>query len=266
MALKWAWVAGMAGCAAVLAACGGGSSKSATPAAAVRAASPTRSAAQVPTSTPNVSTTAGAGAPIAIDRPVANALLRPPFTISGTSTAFEGTLVVQVVDSGGKPLCERVSQATAGTGTVGTWETTMSFVPPGAPTTATMRAFTRSARDGSERDDVTRAVQISNQPPQVSIVSPKCNQDVQALTVLDVSGSATAYEGKITVELRDALGQLVQQRDVNADAAGPKTASWKTSFDLASVPTGAYDVVAYAGSGSGGAPQSAFSIPIRITT
>lgn len=266
MAVKWEWVACMACCAAVLAACGGGSSKSATPTSPVLAASPTRSAPQVPTSTPNVATTAGAGAQITIDRPVTNALLRPPFTISGTSTAFEGSLVVQVVDSGGKPLCERVSQATAGTGTVGTWETTMAFAPPGAPTAATIRAFTRSVRDGSERDEVTRTVQISNQPPQVSIASPSCNQDVQALTVLDVSGSATAYEGQLTIELRDARGQLVQQHDVKADAAGTRTAPWKTSFDLASVPTGAYDVVAYAGSGIGGAPQNAFSIPIRITT
>lgn len=250
----------------MLVACGGGSGTKATPTAAARAASPTRSAAQVPPSTPSAAIPAGASAQITIDRPAANALLRPPFTISGTSTAFEGMLVVQVVDAGGKPLCERVSQATAGTGTVGTWETTMSFAPPGAPVTATIRAFTRSLRDGSERDEVTRAVQISNQPPQVSIASPTCNQDVQALTVLDVSGSATAYEGQITVELRDAQGQLVQQHDVKADAAAPKTAPWKTSFDLASVPTGLYDVVAYAGSASGGAPQSAFSIPIRITT
>jgi len=83
---------------------------------------------------------------------------------------------------------------------------------------------------------------------------------------LDVAGVAQVFEAALTVELRDAQGAVVRQSQVTAAEAGPTQTRWQTSFDLAAIPTGAYEIVAYSLSAENGSPVNVFAIPIRIST
>ena len=211
------------------------------------------------------STATAASAAISIDEPQADASVRVPFEISGAANVFEAALVVQVIGADGRALCERRVQATSGTGTPGTWATNMAFPPPASPAAATIRAFSRSPRDGSEQNAVTRSVQVSAEPPSIVIAEPRCNADIAQGSALTVSGTARVFEATLMVDLRDATGTVVRTALVTADAGGPDTGRWTTTLDLATVVAGAYELVAYAISARDGTPEDIFAIPVRIT-
>jgi immunoglobulin-like protein involved in spore germination len=221
---------------------------------------------QTPTSTPAAPRTPQPEPKIAIEQPLSGSSVRPPFRIAGAADVFEGALVVQVQDASGKVLCERPVQATSGTGTPGHWETTMSFAPPKDAGPGTIRAFSRSAADGSEQNIVTRGIQISNEAAPVIITSPVCGAQVQALSKLDVKGTASVFEAALVAELRDSSGKVLKTENITASIGAPDTGTWQTTFDLASLPTGDYEVVAYHKSARDGSVQDLFSIPFRIAT
>src|SRR5690606_35283550 len=50
-----------------------------------------------------------------------------PLTISGTANTFEATFMARIVTDAGDMLTEQVVTATSGTGTRGTFETTLTF-------------------------------------------------------------------------------------------------------------------------------------------
>jgi hypothetical protein len=190
---------------------------------------------------------------------------RIPLTVSGTANVFEAVLFVQVI-AGDEVVCDRRVMASAGTGTRGDWQTTLAFPPPRAQSVVTVRAYSRSPRDGAEENAVTRDVTLSDASPPIVIESPLCNADVQALGTLDVSGTAMVFEATLQVELVDADGAVVQSNVVTASAGAPETGTWTTTFDLAGVPTGAYEVIAYEESAADGSRQHEFAVPVRITT
>jgi hypothetical protein len=252
--------------AAAVAACGGDDNKNdATPTVAVQP-SPTRGAVNAPTSTPSGAQTPAAQPAIAINAPLGGQQVRPPFRVEGVADVFEAALVVQVVGPDGKVLCERAVQATSGSGTAGTWQTTMAFAPLKEGGAGTVRAFDRSAKDGSEENVVTRAIQITNEVAPIVITSPGCNAQVQAQTALEVSGTASVFEAALLVDLRDRAGAVIKTQQVMASAGAPDTGTWTTSFDLAALPTGDYEIVAYNTSARDGSVQNVFAIPVRVTT
>jgi hypothetical protein len=244
---------------ALAAACGDddGPAPAATSAPPTAAASPSSGPAGSPTSeTP--------GAFIEIDEPADGASVSVPFTARGSANVFEAALTVQVVDDSGAVVCERSVQATSGSGTPGTWEAEVAFVPPASETEMTLRAFSLSARDGSEENVVQHAIRVSAEEPNIIITSPECGQHVQALTTLTVEGIATAFEATLTVEMRDMSGDVVRSEVVTADNA--ERGNWQTTFDLTGLNTAQYEIVAYSLSAEDGSVQDVFSIPVRITT
>lgn len=191
--------------------------------------------------------------------------MRVPFEISGRANVFEGALEVQVVGDDGRTLCHRAVQATSGTGTPGAWATTMAFPPPPVMGRATIRAFSVSAKDGSEQNVVTRDIQLQADAPAIVIAQPRCNADIALGSPLSVSGTASVFEANLLVELRDGRGTPLVTQIVTADAAGPATGRWGTTLDLAGVVAGVYELVAYDVSARDGTPENVFAIPIRIT-
>jgi hypothetical protein len=85
-----------------------------------------------------------ARAPIFVREPARDSDVSSPVHASGTADVFEGAFVVEVW-SGGKRLRTQPIQATAGTGTRGTWEATIAL-PPGP---AKLVFYEPSAADGS---------------------------------------------------------------------------------------------------------------------
>lgn len=201
---------------------------------------------------------------ITIDQPPQGAKVNVPFEISGTADVFEAVLSVAVSDASGT-LCERTVQATSGTGTRGTWTATMAFVPPAQAETITVRASSRSPKDGAEINVVIRSLQLAPDVPDIVITRPRCAGDVAGGASLAVSGTASVFEAALAVELRTSSGAVVATKHVTADAGAPATGRWSTQFDLDGVAAGAYELVAYSVSARDGTPEHVFSIPIRIT-
>lgn len=208
-----------------------------------------------------------AGEPaITISSPDAGAEVPVPVVISGTANVFEAVLFVQLLDEAERVLCESRVMATSGTGTEGTWDTAIAFVPPQAPAPATIRAFSRSARDGSDENIVTRGIRVAATQPNIVIAEPACNQDFAAGGQMFVSGLGRVFEGTLTVELRDAFGGPVRS-ETTTTLGGEVGAfgAYQVNFDLGGLPAGAYDVVAYSISAEDGSAENIFTVPVRIT-
>jgi immunoglobulin-like protein involved in spore germination len=87
--------------------------------------SPQRTATTEPSGSPTIE------AGIAIDEPAADEEVTSPITMSGRANVFEGALTIDAVGNNiGLVFCIRHLQATAGTGTEGTWEGVLSLTPP----------------------------------------------------------------------------------------------------------------------------------------
>ena len=221
---------------------------------------------------PSASPTAdGAALAISINEPAEGATVAVPFEVSGDANVFEGVLSVEVLDEHGDVLCRRNVQATSGTGTPGTWETTIAFDPEravdvaddAAAPTLTIRAFNFSAMDGAEENVVTRDVTLDPEPPAIVIALPTCEADVAQGASIAVNGEAAVFEAALTVELRDASGTAVLTQNVMA-ASGVERSPWNTTLDLTGIEAGAYEIVAFSFSAEDGAIQDEFAVPIRI--
>ncbi|MCB9760625.1 MAG: Gmad2 immunoglobulin-like domain-containing protein [Alphaproteobacteria bacterium] len=120
-------------------------------------APPVTEPAPEPTPEPTPQPPAG---PVAIAAPAEGARLAAgPFTISGTAKVWEGQLTVRLVDAAGEVLDTQAVTADAAAPGQGSWSATLT-VPEGATGAATIEAFTRSAKDGSEENKVAVAVTL----------------------------------------------------------------------------------------------------------
>ncbi|MBI5288286.1 MAG: Gmad2 immunoglobulin-like domain-containing protein [Chloroflexi bacterium] len=197
---------------------------------------------------------------ITIDAPENDAQVSVPFEVSGEANVFEAALVLQALDPGGAVLCEQQVQATSGTGTPGTWSATLAFPPPASEREVTLRAFSRSAKDGSEENVVTRPVRVRPDLPAIVVEAPRCGVTTIAQSVVTASGTASVFEGSLQVELRDATGTVVATKTVQTVGA-PERGDWATAFDVGPLPAGQYEVAAYSISAKDGSVENEFAVP-----
>lgn len=94
--------------------------------------------------------------PILVEAPAGGADVPATFTVSGTASVFEATLVVQLM-RGGELLDKQTVTASAGAPARGTFTTTLH----GTPGDATVQAFAPSAADGSPQHEVDVPVTIA---------------------------------------------------------------------------------------------------------
>lgn len=95
----------------------------------------------------------GALPPIFVETPAIGDTLHGSVHLSGLANVFEGQFRTQLVDGNGKVLLDQPVHATAGTGTWGTFEATISF-STSSTTSSTLRVYDESAKDGSPIDEV----------------------------------------------------------------------------------------------------------------
>lgn len=88
---------------------------------------------------------------IFVDRPAWGAAIGNPGTVSGTANVFEASFLVTLFDASGKEIFGGPVMATSGSGTRGTFETTIPYVVEQAQW-GTLRAWNASAMDGSPED------------------------------------------------------------------------------------------------------------------
>ena len=226
-------------------------------------------AAATPPAEPTVaaSATPEPGPAISIDAPNANERVTIPFRVSGTANVFEGAFEVVISATNGDVLCKHNVQATSGSGTRGTWITTMAFVLPHTTDEdfpATIRAISYSAADGSIEYVTQRPVSIAPDLPAIVITSPGCSEELSAGSTLTVTGLALVFEAVLQVGVRDASGaELIRQRVMAA--SGTEFSPWSTELDLSALPgAGIYEVVAYNFSARDGSIENEFAVPIVL--
>ena len=114
-----------------------------------------------PSSVPSSSTapTTTIPAMIRVDSPKPGAVVTSPFTLSGSANVFEAALNCELAAADGTILASMPFQATAGTGTWGTYSTSITF-PSGHVGQAMLRVFSISAKDGSRINTVTVPVTL----------------------------------------------------------------------------------------------------------
>ena len=83
---------------------------------------------------------------ILIESPLRGQRVRSPLVVEGTSNTFEASLHVALLGPDGARLTRRALSASSGTGTRGTWRTTLRFVAPDGAQLV-LRAYERSAAD-----------------------------------------------------------------------------------------------------------------------
>lgn len=222
------------------------------------ARTPAIATATAPASPPPV------GAFITIDEPDDGAKVPVPFVVRGAADVFEAALTLDVLDAASEILCVRHITATSGTGTPGTWETTMAIPPAHAGEGVTVRAYSLSPRDGGIENLVERAVTLSVDRPAIFVTSPVCGATVALGSALVVQGRALVFEAALRVELRDASGTALLTKRVMA-ASGTEESDFSADLAIpATLPSGFYDLVAFNYSARDGSIENEFSIQIVI--
>ncbi len=240
----------------LLMACGDDDDAEPTPAATTTASA----------STVTPGTTPAATAPatlITIDIPPEGAHVSTPIELSGTANTFEAALTVDVLDATGDALCARSIMATSGSGTPGTWATTLDIPPPDAETPVTLRAYEFSAMDGSIINLVERDVTLSTERPPLFITSPECGATVAPGSALVVEGRGVVFEAAFNLELRDAAGTAVAT--ASGMAGGTEEMPFSVTMTVPTdAPNGKYDLVAFSFSAEDGSVQNEFSVQIFV--
>lgn len=240
-----------------LAACAPGPAPTPTPSAS---SSATASGTATPTDTPP----ATSGPVIQIDSPMADARVTVPVTASGTANTFEAALTVQLLTEAGDTLCVREIMATSGSGTEGTWQTDLAFVPPDSDQPAVLRAYERSAEDGSPVNVVEVPLVVTPERPPIIIVTPVCGDTVAPGGSIAVTGRAQVFEAQFTLELRDAAGTAVLSQEVTAES-GTEESNFSALLTVpADLPGGFYDLVGYDTSAKDGSVQYEFPVQILV--
>ena len=240
-----------------LAACAPGPAPTPTPSAS---SSATASGTATPTDTPP----ATSGPVIQIDSPMADARVTVPVTASGTANTFEAALTVQLLTEAGDTLCVREIMATSGSGTEGTWQTDLAFVPPDSDQPAVLRAYERSAEDDSPINVVEVPLVVTPERPPIIIVTPVCGDTVAPGGQIAVTGRAQVFEAQFTLELRDAAGTAVLSQEVTAES-GTEESNFSALLTVpADLPGGFYDLVGYDTSAKDGSVQYEFPVQILV--
>lgn len=97
---------------------------------------------------------------ILLESPGRGWAVTPPLRIAGSANVFEAQFRAEITDITGKVIADQAVQATSGTGTRGTFDTTIAF-PSSAGGPATLTVFDLSAKDGSRIDVVTVPLELS---------------------------------------------------------------------------------------------------------
>ena len=264
-----------------LAACAPGSAPTASPTPTPSSASPSATPSESPTSTAapsptpsdtgtggtpttTPSTTPSDGAAIVIEDPAPDARVSTPLSVSGRANTFEAALTVQLVTPVGDTLCIREVMATSGSGTEGTWQTILGFMPPEFDTPATLRAYERSAQDGSPTNVVEQEVVITPDRPPIFIYQPICGDRVAPGDPMFVKGRALVFEAQLSLDLRTASGEVVFTQQVTAESGSEESNFDATITIPADLPGGFYDLVAYDNSAQDGSIQNEFPVQIEV--
>ena len=244
-----------------LAACSSGPAPSASPTPSA-SASPTPTV--TPTSTPTPTPTPGAVIDLVV--PADGATVNVPVMMSGTSNTFEAALTVDALTAVGDLLCVRHIMASSGSGTPGTWQTTLDFVPPSDTqnTSVTLRAYELSAKDGAMINLVDRVVAVSPAHAVIMLTSPTCGDVVAPGANLAITGLATVFEAALTVELRNQAGTVVFSKDLLAEEGGVESLFGAVITVPAQLPAGFYDVVAFDHSARDGQFEHEFTVQISV--
>lgn len=83
---------------------------------------------------------------ILVESPLPGDTVTSPIRLRGTANVFEATVSIDVKDETGKVVRRTFTTATSGTGTRGTFDTTLAL--PGRKGTVTVVAYESSAEDG----------------------------------------------------------------------------------------------------------------------
>lgn len=94
---------------------------------------------------------AGVLPPVLLEQPRMREPVTSPVHLSGSANVFEATFAVEILDGEGLVVAEETVTATAGTGTRGTFDTTIAFETRSRGLGAIV-TFVESARDGSRQD------------------------------------------------------------------------------------------------------------------
>ncbi|WP_167136814.1 Gmad2 immunoglobulin-like domain-containing protein [Diaminobutyricimonas sp. TR449] len=223
----------------------------------------------VPTSTRSPTPSGSPSSPpaeaaITINLPREGATVEVPLTASGTANTFEAALTVEVVNQAGDILCLRHIMATSGSGTRGTWEARLGFVPEStADEPATLRAYELSAENGRPIHIVERPIVIAGDHPPILLTSPVCGDSVPSGGNLAIQGLANVFEAALTMEIRDASGAAVFTRQLMTTEAGVES-PFGEIVTLPALPPGFYDVVAFNISAEDGSIQNEFPVQIEV--
>lgn len=95
----------------------------------------------------------GALPAILVESPAVGDTLHGSVHLAGLANVYEAQFQVQLIDGNGKLLVDEPVQATAGSGTWGTFDATFSF-STSTKTTSTLRVYDVSMKDGSPIDEV----------------------------------------------------------------------------------------------------------------
>ena len=82
-----------------------------------------------------------------------------PIVVTGSANVFEAALNVELTVPDGSVIASGYFMATAGTGTWGTYSTSLSY-PPGHEGPANLTVYSTSAKDGSRINSVTIGVTL----------------------------------------------------------------------------------------------------------
>ncbi len=222
--------------------------------------SPLPTAGETPTPTP-----APTASIITIEVPADGTRVAVPLAMSGAANTFEAALRIDAIGPTGAVLCVRDILATSGSGTPGTWSTSLAFPPPVGDQEVTLRAYELSAEDGAIVNLVERNVTVSADRPAIFITAPVCGTTLAAGSTLSVTGRAFVFEAQLTLELRDASGSAVASKHVVA-ARGDAESDFAATITIPTgLPIGSYDLVAFSTSARDGSPEHEFAIPLTIT-
>ncbi|WP_229732973.1 Gmad2 immunoglobulin-like domain-containing protein [Conyzicola nivalis] len=202
---------------------------------------------------------------IRILTPTRDTTVLTPVALTGTANTFEAQLVVDAQNKTGDTLCVREVTASSGSGTEGAWQAVLGVVPQGdTEESIVLRAFERSAADGSIVNLVELPVTLSADRPDIVVTSPVCGDTVSAGGPLLIEGRATVFEAALTVELRDAAGTVVFSRNLMTGEGGVDSPFSELLTLPAGVAPGFYDLVAFNISAKDGAFENEFPVQLLI--
>lgn len=249
------WMLPLAAISLLLSACAGSAGPTASPSVSP---SPSSSASPLPSPSPAPA--------ISILSPPEGATVSSPVSASGTANTFEAALTVDALNEAGDVLCIRQVMATSGSGTPGTWDTQLGFAPESASDTApiTLRAYAISADDGSMIDLVERSLTLSPELPPIVLTSPVCGDTVAPGGNLAIQGTALVFEAALTVELRDAAGDVRFTRNLMTEDGSRRSNFGEIATLPADLSPGFYDLVAFNISAKDGSVENEFPVQISV--